>query len=142
MQQYWSAQSAPSGSSESCSERTSVNASLWTDISNGPMTEEAIRELYPTPLGYRFYPNRYSEGVQFSGVHSREGRMFVFEGGCVYRTEASTVIIHAGEYADLPAGPYEIETLPTSPVRLLVMYKIPQLATRAAESGPNPTGRD
>ena len=105
-----------------------MSAYPWAEISSGAFTEEAIRELFPAAEGYRFFPNRYNAGVKFSGKLSRAGRVYVFEGSCTYHTDAGPVHVKAGEYADLSPGAYEFEVSAELPVRLMKVYKLPELA--------------
>ena len=104
----------------------------WTEISSEAFTEEAIRGLFPVSEGHRFFPNRYNAGVKFSGSLSRPGRVYVFEGGCTYHTEAGPVHVKAGEYADLLPGQYDFEVPVESPVRLMKVYKLAELAGKAS----------
>lgn len=109
-----------------------MSVHLWPKISDKAFTEETIRELFPISEGHRFFPNRYNAGVKFSGNLSHASRVYVFEGCCTYHTDAGSLRVEAGEYADLLPGDYEFEVPADSPVRLMKVYKLSKLAGKAS----------
>lgn len=104
-----------------------MNAHLWTDISSEPLTEAMLRGLFPQEQGYRIFPNRYEAGVKSPSKIARATRLYVLEGGCRYRIDDRSVDVNAGEYADLPPGLYEFEVPAASPVKLIRVYRLPEL---------------
>lgn len=105
-----------------------MSINLWTEVSSEPISEKAIRALYPASKGYRHFPNAYAAGVRFGGDHSRESRVFVLEGACTYCIGDSKVTIRAGEFAELVPGAYQFEASPTHPVRLVTVYGLSELS--------------
>lgn len=97
----------------------------WSEISRAPLTLEAIREMYVPPSHHRISPNRYEAGVAFSGT-SRAGRLYVLSGACSKKVGEWGAVLHAGMYADFPAGSFEFKVLGEQQVRLVNVWLIPE----------------
>jgi len=96
----------------------------WSEISNEALTEAAIHARYPRPQ-YRVGVQRRPPGVRIAGSsrvctsHVVLGvARFVFASGV-------EVTLRAGEFAELPAGSYHLETLGDQPVVLAQCWKVP-----------------
>jgi len=111
-----------------------MNAHPWTEISSEPLTEALLRSLFPQEQGYRIFPNRHEAGVKSPSKIARATRLYVLEGVCSYRMDDRSVEVNAGEYADLPPGMYEFEVPATSPVKLIRVYRLPELDKTSTQS--------
>jgi hypothetical protein len=65
---------------------------------------------------------------------ARATRLYVVEGACSYQIDNQSVEVKAGEYADLLPGMYEFEVPAASPVRLIRVYRLPELDKTSAQS--------
>jgi hypothetical protein len=98
----------------------------WNEISDLPISEQLIRELFPFAQGYRFFPSRYDAGVKFPSNIAQPVRLYVLEGECTYSNDAGGTTVKGAEYIDLPPGQYDFEVPVESPVRVMRVFKMPQ----------------
>lgn len=94
----------------------------WNELSIGPLTVEAIRQLHPDASKFRVSKNRYEAGVRFPGTH-RTGRMYVLSGACQIRQSHFVAELHAGTFCDFPDGDFEFEVSSNAPVELVSVWK-------------------
>jgi len=101
------------------------HAHQWSEISQEPLTLEAVRELHVPPSHYRISPNRYAAGIAFPGT-GRAGRLYVLSGACSKKVGAWEVTLQAGMFADFPDGDHNFEVLGECPVQLVYVWLIPE----------------
>ena len=94
----------------------------WSDISDQPLTEAAIRARHPRPR-YRVSARRYPPGARFAGS-SRAGTSYVVSGAVRFDVGAE-VTLRAGELAELPEGRFELEVLGEQPLVLVQCWELP-----------------
>jgi hypothetical protein len=98
----------------------------WLEISDDPISEHAIRALFPHAKGYRFFPDSYERGVGFPTRISQRIRVYVLSGNCSYSIGDEKLTINASEYIDLEAGEYWFEVSGVSGVRLVSVFRLPE----------------
>ena len=98
---------------------------LWSEISQTPLTLEAIRELHVPLSHYRISPNRYEAGVAFLGT-GRAGRLYVLSGACSKRVSLWQVALRAGMFVDFPTGDFEFEVQGEQHVQLVNVWLLPE----------------
>lgn len=101
------------------------DARHWSEISQTPLTFEAIRELHDPPSLYRISPNRYEAGAAFHGT-GKAGRLYVLSGACSKKIGLWQVTLRAGMFADFPAGDFEFEVQSEQQVHLVNVWQIPE----------------
>jgi len=102
----------------------------WGEISDLPLSEQVLREMFVRADGYWLYPNRYEAGVGFPGTLAQPVRLYVFEGECSYSFGKATVRVRGGEIVDMLPGAYDFEVTADGPVRLMKVFRMPESPAR------------
>lgn len=100
------------------------DARHWSEISQTPLTLEAIRQLHLPLLHYRISPNRYEAGVTFQGT-GIAGRLYILSGACSKKVGSWQVTLRAGMFADFPAGDFEFAVQSEQQVQLVKVWQLP-----------------
>lgn len=96
----------------------------WSEISDGQLSEEVLRERFKFDDGYRFFPNRFEPNLSVVAAIGAERRTYVIDGCCTYRNSQHSFTISAGQFADIPPGEYLFETSDLG-VRLVNVFRFP-----------------
>jgi hypothetical protein len=98
----------------------------WSEISDKPITLDAIREMYVPSTHYHVSQNRYQPGVRFPGSIGLAGRIYVLSGACSLTVGDWRSEIYAGMFVDFPRGKSEFEVLGDAEVQLVNVWLIPE----------------
>lgn len=80
---------------------------LWSSCQDSDLSEETIRQLYPTPK-YRVSIHKMKPGLTMPVV-MRECKCFVVTGAVKFCRAGQVLSLDAGFFCDLPAGEFELE---------------------------------
>lgn len=97
----------------------------WPEVSEDPLTVEAIRKLHVPSSHYRISASRYKAGAALPGA-GKSGRIYVLAGACVKTIGTWRVELRAGMFADFPAGAFEFEVLGDEDVQVVNVWWIPE----------------
>jgi hypothetical protein len=82
----------------------------WDDERDGPLTEESVRRRHQPANAFRVSRLSYPPGARFVGA-ARAGTTFVLDGSCRIAGRDWSVELCKGQYADLPEGKFDFETV-------------------------------
>lgn len=101
-----------------------IPATPWESEYDGPFNERSIREKFVPSSHFRVVRHCYPPHTEFGGA-MRAGRCFVLRGCCRYDFGHSTATLVAGQFADLPAGSYELETTGDGEFESVMCFALP-----------------
>ncbi|WP_020467830.1 hypothetical protein [Zavarzinella formosa] len=102
----------------------SEGAQSWDYPSHGPLSLEAVRRVHRPGERFRISPARHHPGESFSEI-SRAGRRYVLAGSCSFTQGNFVWELRAGQFADLPEGPFEFRVLDAGPAELVRVWELP-----------------
>lgn len=99
----------------------------WSDISNEPISVEAIRALYVPSEAYRVSPNKYEAGVRCTSRAGLPHLVYVLDGCCKYQLGDRELTLCASEFTSLVKGEYWFEVMGDTEVKLVRVFQIPRI---------------
>ena len=96
----------------------------WSVVSNGPLSEDAVRAIHLPINRHRVSKARFPPGASFP-VSTREGTVYVLQGTCRYGRNGMEVEIVAGEFARLSEGTYNVQVLGSEDLVIVRAWELP-----------------
>ena len=94
----------------------------WSALSTNPISEAAIRSLYPPEKKYRVSAYKYPPGASFSNAVGLQHLVFVVEGKFKYAGEGDEIIVGEAEFVSVEVGKYTCKVIGDMPVRLVKVF--------------------
>lgn len=102
-----------------------VIAQSWTARYDAELDEVSVRSAFQPAEKYRVSRYRYPAGTIMNGSMIR-GTCVVLRGQCSFSFEQS-VRLRAGQFAELPGGPYELVADGDTDLELVLAWQLPQI---------------
>jgi hypothetical protein len=98
----------------------------WSDISNLPISDAAVRDLYPNKAAYRVISNNYKPNQRFGSTKSVPTKIYALAGSCKYILQnAEEIAINESEILELEPNYYFIEIIGDSPFNFVAVCTLP-----------------
>jgi hypothetical protein len=96
----------------------------WADVSEDPISEEAIRALYFPPENFRLYVNTHEAGGKFPTKAGHVFVLYVLAGSCKTTLAGSEVSLHASEFIALEKGSYTFDVVGNEELKLVKVFSL------------------
>lgn len=96
----------------------------WTTYHDARLDEASIQSAFQPSEKYRISRRHYPPGTRFGGT-MMAGLCIVLKGGCTFYFGES-IRLQAGQFAELPGGPYELVVDGNSDVDFILAWELPK----------------
>jgi hypothetical protein len=97
----------------------------WTEVSDLPMSVEAVREISRADTLFRVYPRVVPKGASFAQTIGLRVDEYVKSGRLTYETDNDCIEVSAGEFVSLGKGSYLVSALGDADVEIIKAVHAP-----------------
>jgi hypothetical protein len=94
----------------------------WADVSDEPISEDAIRALHVPEESFKLYSNMYEAGQPFVIKAGHGFVLYVLSGGCKTTLDGLVLQLGAGEFAFLDKGTYQFKALDGEQLKVVRVF--------------------
>lgn len=94
----------------------------WSDVSDEPISEEAIRALHVPEESFKLYTNTHAAGEQFTIKAGHAFVLYVLAGECKTTIDGLLLQLAAGEFVFLDKGAYQFKATGSEDLRVVRVF--------------------